>query len=174
MTSSVGAHSWVGFTTSSRNSAWMTAGSRRIFGWLGPCLMTCWPGLGPGSPVRTPTTGAPYQLRSVRPPSLCQWRRVKLNADWLSRLSVTRRSVKRKKYWTPRVGVLGALFRCKTPKSNALNALFNACNASTRLNQWFPMQKCWFSTPLTCVTRSVWPYLYCGEVLLIVVLLSLW
>ena len=31
MTSSVGAHSWVSFTTSSRNSAWMTAGSRRIF-----------------------------------------------------------------------------------------------------------------------------------------------
>ena len=31
MTSSVGAHSWVSFTTSSRNSAWMTAGSSGIF-----------------------------------------------------------------------------------------------------------------------------------------------
>ena len=112
MTSSVGAHSWVGFTTSSRNSAWMTAGSRRIFSWLGPCLMTCWPGLVPGSTVRTPSTGAPYELRRACPPSLCQWRQVKLNADWLLRLSVTRRSVKSYILWTLRVCALGALFRC--------------------------------------------------------------
>ena len=50
MTSSVGAHSWVGFTTSSRNSAWMTAGSRRIFGWLGHVWWPASPGWGQDLP----------------------------------------------------------------------------------------------------------------------------
>ena len=35
---------------------------------------------------------------------------------------------------------------------------FNACNASARLYQWFPMQKCRVWTPLTRLTRLVWPY----------------
>ena len=39
-----------------------------------------------------------------------------------------------------------------------LTRRFNACNASTRLYQWFPMQKCRVWTPLTRVTRLVWPY----------------
>ena len=40
----------------------------------------------------------------------------------------------------------------------ALTRRFNACNVSTRLYQWFPMQKCQVWTPLTRVTRLVWPY----------------
>ena len=37
---------------------------------------------------------------------------------------------------------------------------FNASTRVPRLNQWFPMQKCRFSTPLTRATRLVWPYHY--------------
>ena len=35
---------------------------------------------------------------------------------------------------------------------------FNASTRVTRLDQWFPIQKCRFSTPLTRATRLVWPY----------------
>ena len=35
---------------------------------------------------------------------------------------------------------------------------FNGSTRLQRLDQWFPMQKCRFSTPLTRVTRLVWPY----------------
>ena len=35
---------------------------------------------------------------------------------------------------------------------------FNASTRVPRLDQWFPMQKCRFSTPLTRATRLVWPY----------------
>ena len=46
----------------------------------------------------------------------------------------------------------------RLPRLTPLTRRFNACNASTRLYQWFPIQKCQVWTPLTRVTRLVWPY----------------